>query len=444
MLTREENQLLTGVGPGSPMGDLLRRYWMPALLSSEVAAPNCDPVRVQLAGENFVAWRDAAGRLGFFDEFCMHRGASLALGRCEGDGLRCIFHGWKFATDGKILETPNYHRSTVRDKLRAPVYPVREAGGLVWVYLGPAGKEPAFPHYKFFDEEAEHLPIYDVKVRCSWVQAMEGSLDSSHTHILHVDVVGTAFVQSAEVDETLNAMNKNWARKMDESFVSEDLAPTTDVEDTTFGLQGVFVHNAVSNGRNTKYGRAYAWVLPFLTRSTEDSFAFFVPMEEGTMRLFAVDAKPIPDRAERERYLEQVYAGPASHYDEDGWYRWGADARWGQERWTMRNGSFSGIKGILPEDNAMSLSMGPVYDRTRENLVPADLLIIRMRRRLLEAARNLAEGREPHMPTPEETHAITGGSRLLPDPTAWQQTIVPNNEPFRLPGPKEEAPVGAE
>ena len=129
MLTADENRILTQTGPGAPMGELLRRFWMPVKLSRDVAEPNGDPLRVRVVGENFVLWRDAEGRLGLFDEHCMHRGASLALVRCEGDGLRCLYHGWKFATDGTILETPNLKKSTVTDRLKAPTYSVREAGG---------------------------------------------------------------------------------------------------------------------------------------------------------------------------------------------------------------------------------------------------------------------------------------------------------------------------
>src|SRR5262245_28700435 len=147
MLSAKDNELLTRVGPGTPMGNLLRRFWIPALLADELPAPNCDPVRVRLLGENFIAWRDAAGTPAILEEHCMHRGASLALARAEGDGLRCVYHGWKYAIDGRLLDTPNISGNTVKERLRATVFPTAEAGEIIWVYLGPRDKQPPLPGY---------------------------------------------------------------------------------------------------------------------------------------------------------------------------------------------------------------------------------------------------------------------------------------------------------
>ena len=147
MLTAEENEVLCRVGPGTPMGTVLRRYWTPAFQLGDLPAPDCPPVRVTILGENFVAFRDTAGRLGFLDELCSHRGASLALGRVEDCGIRCLYHGWKYAVDGTIMETPNLAAPTFRERVKHGAYPVREAGGLAWVYLGPPGTEPPFPAF---------------------------------------------------------------------------------------------------------------------------------------------------------------------------------------------------------------------------------------------------------------------------------------------------------
>jgi phthalate 4,5-dioxygenase len=431
MLTKEENELLTQVGPGTAMGELLRRYWIPALPSSRLAEPNGDPVRVRLVGENFVAWRDRSGRIGMFDENCMHRGASLALGRCEGDGLRCLYHGWKYAVDGTILETPNYKKPTVREKLKAPVYPVREAGGIVWTYLGPRGKEPPFPHYRFMDAAAGQLPIYYATYDCNFVQMMEGTIDPSHVHILHQDTMGKTLVKKVDPSDAKALANSQYTGGVEaESFMSDDNAPATEVEDTTFGCEGVFIFDAVADGRPVKYGRVYSWVMPFLRISP--NFVMSVPIDDQRSAMYAVpDPSGVWDQAARDRWVQRQ-GGPADQYV-DGHYRWTEHERWGQDRTKMHE-SFTGIKGVLQEDIAMTISMGPIYDRTRENLVPADQLIIRMRRRLLQAARDLRQGIEPTMLSADGALVLGGEARLLPDPSRWREVIVPQHEGFRLAG----------
>src|SRR5579884_248932 len=146
MATKEENELLTRVGPGAPMGDVLRRYWMPALLSRELPEPDCAPARVKLLGEELVAFRDSQGRVGLIEEYCPHRLASLFLGRNEESGLRCIYHGWKFDITGQCIDMPNEPaESNFKNKVRATAYPCLERGGLVWTYMGPRSTPPPLP-----------------------------------------------------------------------------------------------------------------------------------------------------------------------------------------------------------------------------------------------------------------------------------------------------------
>src|SRR4029077_20421552 len=160
MLSREENELLTLVHAGTPMGRLLRRYWIPALLSEEIAEPDCPPVRVRLLGEDLVAFRDSQGRVGLLDEHCSHRGTSLFFGRNEECGLRCIYHGWKYDTDGNVLETPaEPEGSTLKDKVHPTAYPCKEAAGIVWSYLGPKDKIPLLPNYEWMNLSPDHLYV---------------------------------------------------------------------------------------------------------------------------------------------------------------------------------------------------------------------------------------------------------------------------------------------
>src|SRR5271170_6679225 len=266
MFSHADTALLTQVGPGTSMGELVRRYWIPALLLSDVAKPNGDPVRLRLVGENFIAWRDADGRLGFMDEYCPHRGASLALGRSEGDGLRCLYHGWKIATDGTILETPNCKLPNFRERIKAHVYPHREAGGLLWVYLGPKEKEPPFPHYKFFDTPVNELAIYHARFDCNFVQFMEGTIDPAHAMVLHQDEgkLGKRYTNKT----TLGAGDRPAVVKTDGKaveFTAEDNAPECEAEDLTFGVHGVAKFAGVSaDGKPVKFARTHTWVMPFM------------------------------------------------------------------------------------------------------------------------------------------------------------------------------------
>src|SRR5579859_4879109 len=137
MLSKEENEILTRVGPGTLMGNLLRRYWTPACLSSELPGSDSDPIRVRLLGENLIAFRDTDGKVGLIQNHCPHRGASLFFGRNEESGLRCVYHGWKFSHDGTCVDMPNEPaESDFKSKVKAVAYPTNESGGIVWVYMG--------------------------------------------------------------------------------------------------------------------------------------------------------------------------------------------------------------------------------------------------------------------------------------------------------------------
>ncbi|MBV9173377.1 MAG: Rieske 2Fe-2S domain-containing protein, partial [Chloroflexi bacterium] len=186
MLSREENLLLCQTGPDTPMGKLMRRYWLPALLSDELPEPDGEPLQVRLLGENFVAFRDSSGRVGFLNENCPHRGASLAYARNEECGLRCIYHGWKVDADGRVVDMPTEPpTSTFRDRLRHPAYLVREAGDVIWVYLGPREFEPPFPAWEWTHAPREQRGVTKVFQECNYAQGLEGTIDSAHSDYLH-------------------------------------------------------------------------------------------------------------------------------------------------------------------------------------------------------------------------------------------------------------------
>src|SRR5689334_17785353 len=188
MLTYEQNKKLTQVGPGTPLGRFLRHYWIPAANLEEIATPGGAPVRVGLLGEKLVAFRDPSGKAGLIGEFCPHRRASLAYARNEIDGLRCLYHGWKMSQSGRVDECPpEPPNSNLKRNLRHPSYPVREAGGILWTYMGAPEKEPAFPNFPWLNLPSSHLLPVKMYQDCNFLQGLEGDLDPAHPNYLHRD-----------------------------------------------------------------------------------------------------------------------------------------------------------------------------------------------------------------------------------------------------------------
>jgi phenylpropionate dioxygenase-like ring-hydroxylating dioxygenase large terminal subunit len=270
MLTARQNELLTRVGSDTPMHGLLKRYWQPALLSSDVGERGCDPVRFSFLGEPYIAFRDAAGQVGVFAENCCHRGSSLALARAEGDGIRCIFHGWKFAADGTLLDTPNVADETFKQRFRGTAFPVREAADLVWVYFGSASEPPPFREYEYMNVPSSHRLIMRMKLDCNWLQVMEGGLDSSHVGILHAEFAKSFEARDASLPEGLQAQAQVY---------STDYAPRIDVRDTEFGFHYAALRDA-GDGRNV-HARITAYVFPNTNMIPPNMFVIhYVPYDD--------------------------------------------------------------------------------------------------------------------------------------------------------------------
>ena len=206
MLSKEDNELLTQVNPGTPMGNLIRRYWVPALLSEEVPQPDCPPVRVRMLGEELVAFRDSEGRIGLLGERCAHRGTSLFYGRNEDCGLRCIYHGWKYGVDGHVLDMPaEPGDSDFKKKLRHTAYPTHEAGGVIYAYLGPRDKMPLFPNYEWTQVPLDQTYVTKCLLECNYLQGLEGECDSSHLSfsIAHLPMNATSrFTKATHLPST--------------------------------------------------------------------------------------------------------------------------------------------------------------------------------------------------------------------------------------------------
>ena len=186
MLSVEDNAMITQVGPGTPVGELFRRFWLPALLSSELPEPDCEPVRLVLMGEELIVFRDSHGRIGCIDAYCPHRGAPLFFGRNELDGLRCIYHGWKFDVNGTCVDMPNcVEGSSYREKINIASYAAIEGGGLVWIYMGPPDKRPPDPGFEWFHNPSSWTYAAKYIYHSNYMQALEGDFDPSHGAYLH-------------------------------------------------------------------------------------------------------------------------------------------------------------------------------------------------------------------------------------------------------------------
>src|SRR6266545_6753662 len=239
MLSKQDNELITRSGQGTPLGKLMRRYWIPALLSEEIPAPDAPPVQVRLLGEELVAFRDSNGRIGLLDEHCSHRGTSLFYGRNEECGLRCIYHGWKYNVEGTVLDTPAEPAgSTFHQRVKHPAYPTHEAGGIVFAYLGPRDKMPLFPNFEWATLPADRTYVTKCLQDCSYLQGLEGECDSAHLDFLH----------------------RRTLQVPDRGINLSDPRLRYETEDTDFGVRLIALRDA-EGGKS--YVRVSAFLMPF-------------------------------------------------------------------------------------------------------------------------------------------------------------------------------------
>lgn len=420
MLSREENELMCRVGPGTPMGQALRRYWVPILSSYQLPHPDCDPVKVELFGESYVAFRDSEGRLGLLDEQCRHRSVSLALGRVEDGGIRCLFHGWKFSVDGTVLETPNVSDPRFRERIKARAYPVREAGSFIWAYVGEEGQEPPFPHWSFFDQPPERVLTVTLVVQCNYVQVQEALLDSSHLTILHQD----SFKKSAKIDFVSSVNSTTTAAVAD---------PKIEAQDTDFGFFYAALRPTPTEAGEKVTARVTGYAAPFYcVNANGDLIGIIVPIDDHrTLHHFVwwSDTKEVskdPHRAELLSFTglsEAILQQSGLHVDT--WHQPGMPNRRNnflQNREAMRKGAYSSLPLFFPEDAAVLVSSGDIRDRSKEVLAPADVAISRLYRTLLTIARQVQEGGEP-TGLRSDLRKVRGLSGLIEKGAPWQALV---------------------
>ena len=415
MLSREDNELLTLVERGTPMGETMRRYWIPALLSRELAEPDGAPVRVRLLGEDLLAFRDTQGRVGLVDEFCPHRRASLFFGRNEDCVLRCVYHGWKFDVNGRCLEMMNEpEERQFTSKIPITAYPTVELGGVVWAYMGPADQKPPAPDFAWTRVPASHIHVSKVIQESNWLQGLEGGIDTSHAPILH---------------RLISASSARPGFLPSNPFV-RGKAPTLVVDLTEYGYQYAGIRNL---DEASVHIRTYHFILPFhqIRPSTSDRGVphvaghMWVPMDDGNTMVYnweysMTEALDAEDRLER-----RLGNGPADVDQTTFRSRRNRANDYLLDRHVQKTESFTGIDGINTQDRAIQESMGRVVDRSREHLGPADKAVIQARRLLLQAVRTVQSGGVPAAVRP--TYAsVRAAEGVLPRDADWRVSLTPD------------------
>jgi phenylpropionate dioxygenase-like ring-hydroxylating dioxygenase large terminal subunit len=415
MLTREDNERLVRVGRGTPAGELFRRYWQPACLSTEIAECDGAPVRVRLLGEDLVAFRDTNGRVGLVDAYCPHRRAPLFFGRNEECGLRCVYHGWKFDVDGACVDLPSEPEgSPMKPGIKIKHYPTIEKAGIIWAYLGPEDRLPAPPDYEWTRAPATHAYISKTYEACNYLQALEGGLDTAHSSYLH----------------NLNLGNKSLPRQ-------RDRAPQLDVIRSDYGYSYVSTRKL---GEDGSYVRVYQYVMPFQqmrggingVRGRNDvpklDGHLWVPIDDERTNVYnwcysSDPAFPISaEQAEAQEHESgrgkddlvpgtfKLKRNPSNDYLID--------------RQIQKTQSFTGIDGINTQDFAIQEGMGPIVDRSQEYLGTTDRAIVTLRRMLLDATHAVERGETPPGLDPK-THAhIRPYDGIVPPGADWRQAFA--------------------
>lgn len=405
MLTHEENELLTRVGLGTPMGQMMRRYWVPACLSEEVPRADCDPIRLRLLEEDLVAFRDSAGRVGLLAESCPHRGASLVLGRNEEGGLRCIYHGWKMDVAGNVLDTPcEPASSNLKHKVKHVAYPTHEQGDVVWTYMGPPDRRPSFPDFEWTLVPQSNRSIAKVREECSYLQGVEGTVDSSHGDVLHSGLDKLIF-RTGEL--------------------SMDTVPRFEIRDTPCGFVYGAIRDPVADADQVNYVRTTNFISPFHCLVPPRGYGhmhIFVPIDDEHTWDYSIYFSSTR-RIDHQGTLRRRYSVTGEDLHPDRTKVRSRENQFLQDRAAMHEKrSFTGIPGNTNEDMAVQESMGPIYDRSKEHLGAADAAVIHLRRRMIDAVRAFERGAEPPgLDGPVDYSAVRSHHKMLPLDVPWYE-----------------------
>jgi phthalate 4,5-dioxygenase len=423
MLTSTENELLTRVGKGTPLGEMMRRYWHPIALSEQVAEPDGTPLRTKLLGERFVVFRDTEGKVGVLDEMCMHRGVSLALGRNEEGGLRCVYHGWKFAVDGTILETPNHADCRYRERMKAPAYPVVEQSGLIWTYIGPQENVPPFREFVYDTVPATNRAVNRANVPASWLPLWEGGLDSSHVAILHTNMVRPNWVAKAKAKAEKGEVPPL------EAISFDHLAPGFEIEDTWFGYHYCAFRDVpgkpdMLHARLVPAIMPYGRIIPKGTRA--GGFCFEVPLDDFETSIIHV-SYDLDNAVDGEAMKVMLGYNHKDYNPETYTFEMNWDDRLGQDRASMAT-NWTGYRGIEVEDIAMSSSVPQDWNRSKEHLVASDVAVVKMRRMVLAAIEEFQRSGKVPAGDIADMVPVRACDTLMPREADWQALASGNRE----------------
>ena len=430
MLTQAENEMLTGVGAGTPMGRMLREHWLPAIFSDEVRADG-DPLRIRLLGEDLLAFRDSQGRVGIVETRCPHRGAGLFHGRNEECGLRCVYHGWKFDVEGRCVDMPSEPpESSFKDKIQLLSYPVLERNGIVWAYMVRRASPPQLPALEWNLVPPSQVHASKRVQDCNWVQALEGGIDPSHVSFLHAPLQPSS--GPGAIGERLYLGDKH---------------PRFEMLETPYGMR-------IGSRRNVEEGRLYWSITHFMmpwynafnalafTRGdphpTVGGFAW-VPMDDTTTMAWCFTwnhYRPLAENEIAERFYQEKLGGgvhvegpnllPATTEPGGAWRPVANSSNdYLIDRQAQRMVRFSGSPGMSAQDAAVQDSMGPIADRSREHLGSSDAPLIRMRRAVLRAAVELDEnGTAPPGVDVPESYRVRPAAVILAEDEDWTRAAA--------------------
>lgn len=426
-MLKEDNELLCRVGPETPMGQLMRQHWIPAVLSTELPQADCPPVRIRLLGENLVAFRDTQGQVGILADHCAHRGASLFFGRNEENGLRCVYHGWKYDVTGRCVDMPSEPpESNFKDRIRQIAYPCRERGGVVWTYMGPRAEPPPLPSLEANTHSGEECRPWAAQRACNWLQGLEGDIDTSHAPFLH------------------SSLNFRWTTSpgTHQYYSERTKQPTPLVVERPYGM--LYTNRRPAEDDSYLYSIGQ-FLLPFFTmvNSIDLGVQFvtraWVPIDDDHVMFWyfwwAPEGLREPDpegRGQTFSYMRDFNHLPNTS---DWLGRWRLEANerndYNLDREVQRTRNFSGIATIHNQDQAVTESMGPIQDRTEEHLASADLTIITTRKILMQAARDLSErGVVPATVDRPDMYETRSGRIVLPRDVDWVEATEQKRTAF--------------
>jgi len=414
MITHEENDLMCRVENGAPMGQLMRRHWVPICLQEEVPEPDGTPVKARILGEDLVVFRDTEGRVGVLDEKCPHRRASLVFGRNEEGGLRCLYHGWKMDVAGNVLEMVSEPAASgFAEKVKHKAYPVKEWGGFVWAWMGEQDQMPEFVPPRWAPTAEARVSIAKVVLPCNWAQILEGAIDSAHSSSLHSSDMVPARVHGAEATE------KNWLRP------STDKAPRLQVQRDKYGFRYAAIRRPIFNAQTHDYVRTTVFVAPWTVLIPPNNLYNVanvnVPVDDTHTCFYFIgwgEPSQTPETETWRKFLGQtvgvdldVNYRPLRNYENRFW----------QDRQAMKAGNFTGIKGIPNQDMAMWTTMGAIADRSHDLLGASDLAIVEFRKQMIDAVRRFQAGEE----------AIGAGAQAIPLEICSFQGVIPKATDWR-------------